>query len=370
MISKQVILGLVLLLGGSVTIFAVLQNSKPIKPNADEVIQAVQMDDAVTRPVAVPLTADAATEEKILSQKQKQRELYNQQLAKEADVLLSEQERARMLALEKAKQEANPTTQSQISADNASKSEMIAMPAVQTRPEAVEAARVAEQKRMAEQKRAAEQKAIQDQQLAERKSREMTKQQPNQTKQDKQAEKITTQTKTESKPATSNDAMKKGKHTVAKGDTLIGLSRTYGVPVSALAAANDMNRHDALVLGRTIVIPSASSIAKSERSAKPAQPATESTASKTKSDNKANNTAVAYNYSVQVAISPDKAKVDEVVKKYRAAGYQVSTSQTSRGIRVLIGSADSYDEANAIRQKLAKDSRVDASGAWVKKLEK
>lgn len=363
MIAKQVILGLVLLFGGAVTIFAVVQNGKSSKSD-DVPEQVVTITQVPAKPVAVPLTADVETEEKILSQKQKQRELYNQQLAKEADALLSEQEHARMLALDKAKQEANPTTQSQISADNASKSEMIAMPAVQTRPEAVEAARVTEQKRVAEQK------AAQERQLAEQKSKEVANKETNQTKQDKQAEKITTQTKTESKPATSNDVMKKGKHTVAKGDTLIGLSRTYGVPVSALVAANDMNRHDALVLGRTIVIPSASSIAKSERSAKPAQPATESNASKTKSDNKANNTAVAYNYSVQVAILPDKAKVDEMVKKYRAAGYQVSTSQTSRGIRVLIGSADSYDEANAIRQKLAKDSRVDASGAWVKKLEK
>lgn len=357
MIAKQVILGLVLLFGGAVTIFAVVQNGKSSKSD-DVPEQVVTITQVPAKPVAVPLTADVETEEKILSQKQKQRELYNQQLAKEADALLSEQEHARMLALDKAKQEANPTTQSQISADNASKSEMIAMPAVQTRPEAVEAARVTEQK------------AAQERQLAEQKSKEVANKETNQTKQDKQAEKITTQAKTESKPATSNDVMKKGKHTVAKGDTLIGLSRTYGVPVSALVAANDMNRHDALVLGRTIVIPSASSIAKSERSAKPAQPATESTASKTKSDNKANNTAVAYNYSVQVAISPDKSKVDEMVKKYRAAGYQVSTSQTSRGIRVLIGSADSYDEANAIRQKLAKDSRVDASEAWIKKLEK
>lgn len=145
MIAKQVILSLVLLFGGAVTIFAVVQNGKSSKSD-DVPEQVVTTTQVPARPVAVPLTADVETEEKILSQKQKQRELYNQQLAKEADALLSEQEHARMLALDKAKQETSPTTQSQISADNASKSEMIAMPAVQTRPEAVEAARVTEQK--------------------------------------------------------------------------------------------------------------------------------------------------------------------------------------------------------------------------------
>lgn len=367
MIAKQVILSLVLLFGGAVTIFAVVQNGKSSKSD-DVPEQVVTTAQVPARPVAVPLTADVETEEKILSQKQKQRELYNQQLAKEADALLSEQEHARMLALDKAKQETSPTTQSQISADNASKSEMIAMPAVQTRPEAVEAARVTEQKRVAEQK------AAQERQLAEQKSKEVANKETNHTKQDKQAEKSTTQIKTESKPATSNDTSNKGRHTITKGDTLIGLSRTYGVPVSVLAAANDMNRHDALLLGRIITIPSSSSIDKIKQDAQQTRRSAQNNAStvksEAKSEQKANNTAVAYNYSVQVAISPDKAKVDEVVKKYRAAGYQVSTSQTSRGIRVLIGSADSYDEANAIRQKLAEDSRVDASGAWVKKLEK
>ena len=40
---------------------------------------------------------------------------------------------------------------------------------------------------------------------------------------------------------------------------------------------------------------------------------------------------------VQVAISPDKDRVDEVVKKYRDAGYKVTTSNTSRGLRILVG---------------------------------
>lgn len=140
-----------------------------------------------------------------------------------------------------------------------------------------------------------------------------------------------------------------------------------------------MGRNDALVLGRTIKIPSQSQVARLERDAaarenkkqeKKEQPKADNK-TQDKSDNKSNDTkkSTGATYSVQVALSPDKEKVDEIVKKYRAAGYSVSTSQTSRGTRVLIGSAKSYDEANSLRQKMAQDSRVDSNGAWVKKME-
>lgn len=134
---------------------------------------------------------------------------------------------------------------------------------------------------------------------------------------------------------------------------------------------NGMNRNDALPLGRTITIPSSAQLAKIDRDNQQKQTSdAQATTTKTKGEQVSVNSGSGYSYSVQVAISPNKAKVDEMVEKYRAAGYQVSVSQTSRGMRVLVGSADSYDAANELKQKLAKDSRVDAKGAWVKKLEK
>lgn len=364
MISKQIILGSVLVIGGVVTLFAMTQNqSKAPEAQAEVTVKA----DEVAKPVVVPLTADMATEEKLLAEKQRERELDNQQRSQEADQLLSEQERARMLALEKAQQELNPNSGAQISATTASQSELIAVPAVQTRPEAVEAARIAQEQK------AAEERAAKEKLAAEQKAKEAT----------------TTTVKAEAQPTKPAQAQptkvaSTGEHKVASGDTLIKLSHKYGVPVSALAAANNMGRNDALPLGRTIKIPSAAQVASLQRESAQAQTATKpaqntqkpaqtqntqaKSSEKAQKEQKPANTG--YNYSVQVAISPDKAKVDEVVKKYRAAGYQVSTSQTSRGTRVLIGSANSYDEANALKQKLAKDSRVDSSGAWVKKLEK
>lgn len=368
MISKQIILGSVLVIGGVVTLFAMTQNQSKAPEAQIEV--AVKIDE-VAKPVVVPLsadvaTADVATEEKLLAEKQRERELDNQQRSQEADQLLSEQERARMLALEKAQQELNLNSGAQISATTASQSELIAVPAVQTRPEAVEAARIAQEQK------AAEERAAKEKLAAEQKAKEAT----------------STTVKAQAQPTKPAQAqptkVASSEHKVASGDTLIKLSHKYGVPVSALAAANNMGRNDALPLGRTIKIPSAAQVASLQRESAQAQTATKpvqntqkpaqtqntqaKSSEKAQKEQRPANTG--YNYSVQVAISPDKAKVDEMVKKYRAAGYQVSTSQTSRGTRVLIGSANSYDEANALKQKLAKDSRVDSSGAWVKKLEK
>ncbi|WP_323843138.1 SPOR and LysM peptidoglycan-binding domain-containing protein [Moraxella sp. Pampa] len=359
MISKQVILGSVLLIGGAVTIFAMTQNNKPAQSSDTTLTQVVKDGGLVAKPETKPLTADVMTEEKLLIQKQKERELYNQQLAQEADELLKEQEQARMLALDKAKQEAGQIPSTHIGADSASKSELIAAPEVQIRPEAVKA--------ISTQKNALEDKLNQQKPLTEKKSKETAGEVEAGLGAKLQSEPTSpTQPKVETKTVPAKD-----KHTVVRGDTLIGLSRKYDVPVSVLATVNGMNRNDALPLGRTITIPSSAQLAKIDRDNQQKQTSdAQATTTKTKGEQVSVNSSSGYSYSVQVAISPDKAKVDEMVEKYRAAGYQVSVSQTSRGMRVLVGSADSYDAANELKQKLAKDSRVDAKGAWVKKLEK
>lgn len=374
MISKQVILGSSLLIGGVVAMFAMTQNDDTAKPSTKT--QLVAKETEVARPVAVPLTADMATEEKLLAQKQKEREAYNQQMSQEADQLLSEQERAKMLALDKNTQEASELEQER-KARQAAQSEQIAAPAVQTRPEAIEAARLAKEKQI-EQAEREKQKAQEEAKQLAAKSEKPVVQKP-QVKEESQTKQVAQKSV---QPAAQTAPAKAGEHKVVAGDTLIKLSHKYGVPVSVLAAANNMSRNDALPKGRTLKIPSAAQAAQIQREnqakATKAQAQTTQTTQATQStqakpqatDKEKKSSNSGYSYSVQVALSPDKAKVDEMVKKYRAAGYQVSTSQTSRGTRVLIGSANSYDEANAIKQKLAGDSRVDANGAWVKKMEK
>ena len=71
-----------------------------------------------------PLTADVATEEKLLAEKQRVREAHTLQMQKQAAALLEEQNNARKQALEKASAEANGrmTNDTQtVSADSAAK---------------------------------------------------------------------------------------------------------------------------------------------------------------------------------------------------------------------------------------------------------
>lgn len=160
---------------------------------------------------------------------------------------------------------------------------------------------------------------------------------------------------------------------MARGDGLIKLSRQYGVPVSALAQANNMGRDDPLPLGKTIKIPSKTQVTRLERDAKERKAqkiATERAEKRLKearqrgSDGNGN-----ARYGVQVSLANNQTKADELAKKYRDAGYTVSTSQTSRGVRVLVGSEKNQDAAAALRDKIKNDSRVDGSGAWVKRVQ-
>ncbi len=383
MVSKQVMLGVALIIGGSVAFFALAKNDSA----ADAAAQAAVQDTTTTKvakPVVQPLTADVATEERLLAQKQRAREAHNLQMQKQAAALLEEQNNARKQALDKANAEATgrPLSNTQeVSADSAAKSELIAAPTVQTRPEAIEAARKAEEAKKAEEaaKKAEQQKS--QTKKSEDKSAEDKK------SDDKKSDDKKSETKSEAKEVKA--PAKAGTYEVQAGETWQGIANRHGVSVAALAEANGMTRHDLLRAGRSIKIPSASQVARLERDnkareAKAKQEAAKSEASKssdttknksteksntkksdTKTETKSQNPQMSGRYTVQVAISPDKEKVDEIVKQYRAAGYRVTTSSTSRGLRVLVGNEKSEDGAKALRKKIADDSRVSAPGAFV-----
>ena len=378
MISKQVMLGVALIIGGSVAFFALAKNDSA----ADAAAQAAAKDTTTTKvakPVVQPLTADVATEERLLAQKQRAREAHNLQMQKQAAALLEEQNNARKQALDKANAEATgrPLSNTQeVSADSAAKSELIAAPTVQTRPEAIEAARKAEEAKKAEEaaKKAEQQKS-------------QTKKTEDKSAEDKKSDDNKSETKSEAKEVKA--PAKAGTYEVQAGETWQGIANRHGVSVAALAEANGMTRSDVLRAGRSIKIPSASQVARLERDnkareAKAKQEAAKSEASKssdttknksteksdtkksdTKTETKSQNPQMSGRYTVQVAISPDKEKVDEIVKQYRAAGYRVTTSSTSRGLRVLVGNEKSEEGAKALRKKIADDSRVSAPGAFV-----
>lgn len=363
MISKQIVLGITLVIGSGVAFFALAKNDAQTTKSV-QTPQQIPSDTKVAKPVVQPLTADVATEEKLLAEKQRAREAHTLQMQKQAAALLEEQNNARKQALEKASAEANGrmTNDTQtVSADSAAKSELIAAPTVQTRPEAIEAARKAE-----EAKKAAETLKNSEQETKDEKAKTADK--PTENKAENKKEDKNTQTKA---------PVKAGTHDVQRGETWQGIANRYGISVAALVEANGMTRNDILRAEHRIKIPSASQIARLERDNKAREAASKDdnkksdnqSQSKTdkKTESKSQSSQTSERYMVQVAISPDKDRVDEVVKKYRDAGYKVTTSNTSRGLRILIGNEKTEEEAKALRTKIAADSRVPSSGAFVHK---
>ena len=363
MISKQIVLGITLVIGSGVAFFALAKNDTQTTKSV-QTPQQIPSDTKVAKPVVQPLTADVATEEKLLAEKQRVREAHTLQMQKQAAALLEEQNNARKQALEKASAEANGrmTNDTQtVSADSAAKSELIAAPTVQTRPEAIEAARKAE-----EAKKAAEMLKNSEQETKDEKAKTADK--PTENKAENKKENKNTQTKA---------PVKAGTHDVQRGETWQGIANRYGISVAALVEANGVTRNDILRAERRIKIPSASQIARLERDYKARESASKDGNKKSdnqpqsktdkKTESKSQSSQTSERYMVQVAISPDKDRVDEVVKKYRDAGYKVTTSNTSRGLRILVGNEKTEEEAKALRTKIAADSRVPSSGAFVHK---
>lgn len=363
MISKQIVLGITLVIGSGVAFFALAKNDTQTTKSV-QTPQQIPSDTKVAKPVVQPLTADVATEEKLLAEKQRVREAHTLQMQKQAAALLEEQNNARKQALEKASAEANGrmTNDTQtVSADSATKSELIAAPTVQTRPEAIEAARKAE-----EAKKAAEMLKNSEQETKDEKAKTADK--PTENKAENKKENKNTQTKA---------PVKAGTHDVQRGETWQGIANRYGISVAALVEANGVTRNDILRAERRIKIPSASQIARLERDNKARESASKDGNKKSdnqpqsktdkKTESKSQSSQTSERYMVQVAISPDKDRVDEVVKKYRDAGYKVTTSNTSRGLRILVGNEKTEEEAKALRTKIAADSRVPSSGAFVHK---
>ena len=376
MISKQLLLGLSLILGGGVILYAVnegqnntVKDVQAIKTAPQTIDTAANHDDGVARPTVEPLTVDMATEDKLLSVKQQVREARTLAQERQAMALIDAQEKAQQLALDKASAE----------------QKALATPAdaltVEIRPEAIAVAQAqAEQERLEKLAKEKELKAKQEQQ--KRKKDEKAKADKLKTQKEQEEKKVQQEEKTKTEKQKKEPAKKaydetlqktnNGQHKVVRGDGLIKLSRQYGVPVSALAQANNMGRDDPLPLGKTIKIPSKTQVARLERDAKERKAqkiATERAEKRLKearqrgSDGNGN-----ARYGVQVSLANNQTKADELAKKYRDAGYTVSTSQTSRGVRVLVGSEKNQDAAAALRDKIKNDSRVDGSGAWVKRV--
>jgi len=394
--SRQALLGIGMIIGGSVMLYAMVQQigdsdqPEPMSAMVDKLSSEQESPQ--------PLTTDIETEKRILAQKQKERAARVAEQEKRAKEFLTEQEIAEAEALAKARAESQqyvdnsapvtdettntestkdvttdltvqPRTESQSATDTTKSSEVEKQKAAQEQQEAQRQAAIKEQaaaKKLAESKKQAE-----AEKLAEAK---------------KQAEaQAAAERKRETAEAAKNEPPKSpSEYQIKKGDGLIKLARQYNMPVEVLAQANNLSPSAALQLGQSITIPSSKQVQRLEREAAAAEQAREkkrqqeealakkSADAKREAQQKLSEarkevkeTDAKGSFGVQVALANDQAKADELAKKFRAAGYQVKTSATSRGVRVVVGPERGKVAALALKDKINSDPKVNTTSAWV-----
>lgn len=412
-LSKQTLLGTGVLLGGSVLLYATLHQVKSADQNSQTADNAVASAVVSTNPASTatndPLTADIRTEQAILAQKQKEREARVEGQEQAAEQYLTEQQQIEAEALARSRAE----NQLYIHR-NASTATPIVQPVVKPRPVNDTVATVTEDNTLNNSIATNNETDIEtsshshptvatvitprytQQKSAEAKSTKTTETKSTQTKPTenkfiakndvKTAEKTQTKAQNDNKQTTRSPTFS-GSYQVRRGDGLIALSKRYNVPVSAIAAANGIERNTPLRVGQRITIPSASEVqrlqqevAQRERErqqevARKQQQATEQKQQKQayqaaqqklkEARKEVKETDAKGSFGVQVALATDQAKANEIAKKLQAAGYKVKTSQTSRGVRVVVGPETGKVAALALKDKVNSDPRSGVNNAWV-----
>lgn len=412
-LSRQGILGAVLFIGGSVMLYAMVQKvNDNTAQTTDITANSVQMSDVQSNDVksnqhhqgssqnssqnsnqsiesdlmVEPLTTDIETEKQILAKKQQQRIANVKEQERRTQVFLEENQKAADVALAKARAESEIyAAKNKAKTDNGT--------------EPVDNLTTAEQDNISRPvvtaRQAPKQPPAKNQQQA---SASQTTNNANGTTQNTQAN------STQSKNTQANKAPPKSpiNHTVKRGDGLIRLARQYNVSLEALATMNKLATDAELTLGQQLIIPSGKQIARLEREAKEAEKAKElakqkaqrekqlkaeqekqekrqqellaqkSAEAKRESQQKLKEARQAVketdakgNFGVQVALASNQQRADEVAAKFKKAGYQVSTSQTSRGVRVMVGPERGKIAAIALKDKINSDPNVGTTEAWV-----
>jgi LysM repeat protein len=379
--SRQALLGIGMIIGGSVMLYAMVQQigdsdqPEPMSAMVDKLSSEQESPQ--------PLTTDIETEKRILAQKQKERAARVAEQEKRAKEFLTEQEVAEAEALAKARAESQqyvdnsapatdetsstestkdvttdltvqPRTESQSTTDTTKSSEAEKQKAAQEQQEAQRQAAIKEQ--------AAAKKLAESKKQAEAEKRAEAK---------KQAEaQAAAERKREAAEAAKNEPPKSpSEYQVKKGDGLIKLARQYNMPVEVLAQANGISPSTSLQLGQNITIPSRSQVQRLEREAAAAEKAAEAKRDAQQKLREARQevkeTDAKGSFGVQVALADNQAKADQLAKKFKEAGYQVKTSPTSRGVRVIVGPERGKVAALALKDKINSDSNVNTTGAWV-----
>lgn len=385
--SRQALLGIGMIVGGSVMLYAMVQQIGDSNAPTPVVAIVDKSDSAQEMPQL--LTTDIETEKRILAQKQKERAARVAEQEKRAQQFMVEQETAETQALAKSRAE-----NERYVANSATVAEDI---------ESLEAVQKATDTSKAQAKKAADtnvtnavnnvkNEATQDteklvqaaddavkdakekKQAQAQRQAEIDKQAQAAAEQKRQdAEQVVVTTKQEP-PKPSSD------YKVKSGDGLLKLARQYDMPVEALAQANNLSPSASLQLGQTLNIPSRKQVQRLEREAQVAVQAREekrekeATLVKQSADAKqklrdarkeVKETDAKGSFGVQVALADNQAKADEMVKKFKSAGYQVKTSPTSRGVRVVVGPERGKVAALALKDKINSDPKINTDGAWV-----
>lgn len=175
----------------------------------------------------------------------------------------------------------------------------------------------------------------------------------------------------ETKPASSTNKAPTSQqgYQVKAGDGLIKLARQYNVPVEALAEANNMSTNSSLRVGQNITIPSRKQVERLQREAEQKKAAEqnkrEAQQRLAEARRKAASGEAKGTFGVQVALADNQQKADAIVKELRAAGYPASTSNTSRGVRVIVGPEKGKEAALALKDKINADPKTNVNNAWV-----
>jgi len=401
--SRQALLGIGMIIGGSVMLYAMVQqigdSNEPEEPTS-----AMVAKPSAEQASAQPLTTDIETEKRILAQKQKERAARVAEQEKRAQQFLTEQESAEAEALAKSRAESQQYLANRAPAttdtDSPEATQTInASLTVQPRTDNTEAAANTtaasdsdKQKAAQAEQEAKKQAEIKAQaaakKLADSKKETEAKKQAEVKKQaeaKKQAE-SEAKAKALAEQKKASDAAKKeppksaSDYEVKRGDGLIKLARQYNIPVAVLAQANDISPSASLQLGQNITIPSRIQVQRLEREAAAAEQARqrEAALAKKAADAKreaqqklsearkeVKETDAKGSFGVQVALANDQKRADDLAKKFQAAGYQVKTSRTSRGVRVVVGPERGKIAALALKDKINSDPKVNTTGAWV-----
>ena len=389
--SRQALLGIGMIIGGSVMLYAMVQQIGD--SNEPQPASAMVDKPSPEQESPQPLTTDIETEKRILAEKQKERAARVAEQEKRAQQFLTEQEAAEAEALAKARAESQQyMASSAAAAEESDKSDAEKNDATAPIKKTGAAGSAESETNTEDQQKAAQaqqeaqrQAAIKEQaaakKLADSKKEAEAKRQADAKKQaDAAAEK-----KQAAAEAAKNEPPKSpSDYQVKRGDGLIKLARQYNMPVEVLAQANDLSPSASLQLDQNITIPSRKQVERLAREAAAAEQAREDKRQKeealakksadakreaqqklSEARKEVKETDAKGSFGVQVALANDQAKADELAKKFKSAGYQVKTSPTSRGVRVIVGPERGKVAALALKDKINSDPKVNTTSAWV-----